>query len=77
MGVLAATGCSAKKFAAKRVGNVFANSGTVYASDNDIELVGYEILNLVDSSPASLAKKGNISHLENLYNPGNFFSKVH
>jgi glycosyltransferase involved in cell wall biosynthesis len=41
---------------------------------------GYEILNLVDSSPASLAKKGNISHLENLYNPGNpgnFFSKVH
>lgn len=43
MGLLASSGCSAKKFAAKRVGNVFANSGTVYASDNDIELIGSAI----------------------------------
>ena len=43
MSLLATTGCSAKRFAANRVGNVFADSGTVYASDNDIELVGSAI----------------------------------
>lgn len=39
----AAPGCSVKKFAAKRVGNVLAESGTVYASDDDVELVGAAI----------------------------------
>ncbi|MFQ5995649.1 MAG: TRAP transporter TatT component family protein [Acidiferrobacterales bacterium] len=34
------TGCSVRKYAAKQMGNVLAESGTVYASDNDIELVG-------------------------------------
>ncbi len=43
LGLLVTTGCSVKKFVAKRVGNVFSNSGTVYASDNDIELVGSAI----------------------------------
>ena len=35
-----ATGCSVKKFAATRVANVLAESGTTYASDNDPDLVG-------------------------------------
>lgn len=43
LGLLATTGCSVKKFVAKRVGTVFSNSGTVYASDDDIELVGSAI----------------------------------
>jgi predicted anti-sigma-YlaC factor YlaD len=43
LSLLLTTGCSAKKFVAKRAGNVFANSGTVYASDNDVELVGSAI----------------------------------
>jgi len=43
LGLLVTTGCSVKKFVAKRVGNVFSNSGTVYASDDDIELVGSAI----------------------------------
>ncbi len=39
--VLAVTqGCSAKKFVAKRVGNVLAEGGSVYASDDDPALVG-------------------------------------
>lgn len=41
--LLTAPACSFKKFAAKRVGNVLAESGTVYASDDDIELVGTAI----------------------------------
>ena len=43
LGLFVTTGCSVKKFVAKRVGNVFSNSGTVYASDDDIELVGSAI----------------------------------
>lgn len=39
--VLAVTqGCSAKTFVAKRVGNVLAEGGSVYASDDDPALVG-------------------------------------
>jgi predicted anti-sigma-YlaC factor YlaD len=38
--VLAAGGCSVRKFAAKRVANVLAEGGSVYASDNDPDLVG-------------------------------------
>lgn len=34
------TGCSVRKFAATRVANVLAESGTTYASDNDPDLVG-------------------------------------
>ncbi|MFQ6021392.1 MAG: TRAP transporter TatT component family protein [Acidiferrobacterales bacterium] len=34
------SGCSVRKFAANRVGNVLAETGTVYASDDDIELIG-------------------------------------
>jgi glycosyltransferase involved in cell wall biosynthesis len=36
-----------------------------------------EILNLVDSSLTSLARKGNLSYVEELYNPLNFFKSVH
>lgn len=36
----ATAGCSVRKFVAKRVGGVLVEGGEVYASDNDIELVG-------------------------------------
>jgi len=36
-----------------------------------------EIINLVDSSLTSLAKKGNLGYAEQLYNPLNFFKSVH
>ena len=36
-----------------------------------------EIINLVDSSLTSLAKKGNLGYAEQLYNPLNFFKLVH
>lgn len=36
-----------------------------------------EIINLVDSSLTSLAKKGNLDYAEELYNPLNFFDSVH
>lgn len=38
--LFASSGCSVKKFAAKRVANVLAEGGSVYASDDDPELVG-------------------------------------
>jgi predicted anti-sigma-YlaC factor YlaD len=36
----ATVGCSVRKFAAKRVANVLAEGGSVYASDDDPDLVG-------------------------------------
>jgi glycosyltransferase involved in cell wall biosynthesis len=36
-----------------------------------------EIINLVDSSLTSLAKKGNLGYAEEMYNPLNFFKSVH
>lgn len=38
--LFAAAGCSVRKFAAKRVANVLAEGGSVYASDDDPDLVG-------------------------------------
>jgi predicted anti-sigma-YlaC factor YlaD len=38
--VVSTNGCSVRKFAATRVANVLAESGTTYASDNDPDLVG-------------------------------------
>lgn len=38
--LFATSGCSVRKFAAKRVANVLAEGGSVYASDDDPDLVG-------------------------------------
>ncbi len=38
--LFSAAGCSVRKFAAKRVANVLAEGGPVYASDDDPDLVG-------------------------------------
>ena len=38
--VVATTGCSVKQFAINKLGDSLANSGTVYAADDDIELIG-------------------------------------
>jgi predicted anti-sigma-YlaC factor YlaD len=40
LAISAASGCSIKKFAINKLGDSLAETGTVYASDNDIELVG-------------------------------------
>jgi predicted anti-sigma-YlaC factor YlaD len=40
LAIASTTGCSVRKFAATRVANVLAESGTTYASDNDPDLVG-------------------------------------
>src|SRR5262245_47815829 len=37
---VAASSCSIKKFAVNKVGDALSESGTTYASDDDIELVG-------------------------------------
>jgi predicted anti-sigma-YlaC factor YlaD len=51
--LLAATaGCSVKKFAINRIGDSLASSGTTYAADDDLELVGQALpfgLKLVES----------------------------
>ena len=36
----AASGCSVREYAARSIGDAMASGGEVYASDNDIELVG-------------------------------------
>jgi len=49
---LAATGCSVKKFAINKIGDSLASSGTTYAADDDLELVGQALpfgLKLVES----------------------------
>jgi predicted anti-sigma-YlaC factor YlaD len=40
LAIASTSGCSVRKFAATRVANVLAESGTTYASDNDPDLVG-------------------------------------
>ena len=34
------SGCSVKRFAINKLGDSLANSGTTYAADDDVELVG-------------------------------------
>jgi predicted anti-sigma-YlaC factor YlaD len=48
----AATGCSLKKFAINKIGDSLASSGTTYAADDDLELVGQALpfgLKLIES----------------------------
>lgn len=48
----AAAGCSVKKFAINKIGDSLASSGTTYAADDDLELVGQALpfgLKLVES----------------------------
>ena len=40
LALVATTGCSVKQFAINKLGDSLANSGTVYAADEDIELIG-------------------------------------
>lgn len=40
LAVAASSGCSVRTFVAKKAGDVLAEGGSVYASDDDIELVG-------------------------------------
>lgn len=40
MTLVAAPGCSVKKFAINKLGDSLANSGTTYAADDDLDLVG-------------------------------------
>jgi predicted anti-sigma-YlaC factor YlaD len=57
--VCGAPGCSIKKFALNKLGDSLAETGTVYAADNDIELVGGALpfsLKLVEGLLASTPK---------------------
>ena len=57
--LLASSGCSIKKFAINKLGDSLAETGTVYAADNDIELVGGALpfsLKLVEGLLASTPK---------------------
>src|SRR5262245_56965420 len=48
----AGPGCSVKKFAINRIGDSLASSGTTYAADDDLELVGQALpfgLKLIES----------------------------
>lgn len=59
LAISAASGCSIKKFAINKLGDSLAETGTVYASDNDIELVGGALpfsLKLVEGLLASTPK---------------------
>ena len=50
--LIAASGCSVKKFAINKLGDSLANSGTTYSADDDPELVGQALpfsLKLVES----------------------------
>src|SRR6266849_7103328 len=38
--LIATNGCSVKKFAINKLGDSLASSGTTYAADDDLELVG-------------------------------------
>jgi hypothetical protein len=38
--ITATAGCSVKKFAINKLGDSLARSGTTYAADDDLELVG-------------------------------------
>ncbi len=57
------TGCSVKKFAINKLGDSFANSGTTFASDEDIELVGDALpfsLKLMEGLLAESPKHGGL-----------------
>ncbi len=57
--VLAAGGCSVRKFAVNQVGNALASGGSTYESDDDVELVGGALpfsLKLVESLLAESPK---------------------
>jgi predicted anti-sigma-YlaC factor YlaD len=50
--LLATTGCAVKRFAINKIGDSFANSGTTFAADDDVELVGQAMpfsLKLIES----------------------------
>ena len=40
LAIAATAGCSVKKFAIDKLGDSLANSGTTYAADDDLDLVG-------------------------------------
>jgi len=53
------TGCSVRRFAVNKLGDSLANSGTVYAADNDPELIGSALpfsLKLIDGLLAESPK---------------------
>ncbi len=50
--VMLTTGCSVKRFAINKIGDSLANSGTTFAADDDVELVGQAVpfsLKLIES----------------------------
>ena len=59
IGTIAMSGCSVRKFAINKLGDLLANSGTTFASDNDPEIVGQAIpfsLKLIDGLLAESPK---------------------
>src|ERR1700704_4371888 len=50
--ILTTSGCAVKKFAINKIGDSFASSGTTFAADDDVELVGQAVpfsLKLIES----------------------------
>ena len=57
--VMSTIGCSIKKFAINKIGDSLASSGTTFASDDDVELVGQAVpfsLKLIESLLAETPK---------------------
>jgi hypothetical protein len=50
--LLGTTGCAVKTFAINKIGDSFVSSGTTFAADDDVELVGQAVpfsLKLIES----------------------------
>ena len=63
LALLTTTGCSIKKFAINKLGDSLANSGTTFAADDDLELIGQALpfsLKLVEGLLAESPKHGGL-----------------